>query len=258
MRAKRQIAEHSLSLAMPEGPEVQARLDTALSVVYFVFNEGYTAHEGDALVRRDLCTEALRLGRLLAASSLSTPRVHALVALMAFQAARSAARTDEFGDLVPLDEQDRSRWDLRLIALGFAHFNRSMDGDENTEYHAQAAIAATHARAAFGAPTDWPAILRLYDQLLAMNPSPVVELNRAVALAKVRGPAEALAAIEPLRNDPKLRDYYLLLAVRGHLLLQLGCNIEAAASFRAALECRCTEPERRFLLRKLAASEPRA
>jgi RNA polymerase sigma-70 factor (ECF subfamily) len=133
-----------------------------------------------------------------------------------------------------------------------------MAGEEVSEYHVQAAIAATHARAAASGSIDWPLILNLYDQLLAINPSPVVALNRAVAVAKLRGPAEALAAIAPLENDPKLRDYHLLLAVRGHLLLELGRRTEAAGSFRAALACPCSEPERRFLKRKLESCEPRA
>jgi RNA polymerase sigma-70 factor (ECF subfamily) len=253
VRAKRQIAERRLTLEMPSPPDMGRRLDAVLSVVYFMFNEGYTAHEGDELIRRDLCLEALRLGRLIAASSLSAPRVHALVALMAFQAARTAARVDEAGDLVLLENQDRARWDQRLIALGFTHFDKSIVGDEVSEYHAQAAIGATHARAAAEESIDWPVILRLYDQLLAINPSPVVALNRAVALAKVHGPAEALTALEPLLDDTKLREYYLLLAVRGHLLHSLGRNTEAAEYFRAALECRCSEPERRFLRRKLLA-----
>jgi RNA polymerase sigma-70 factor (ECF subfamily) len=131
-----------------------------------------------------------------------------------------------------------------------------MSGDGVSEYHVQAAIAATHARASVSASRDWPLVLYLYDQLLAINPSPVVALNRAVAVAKVHGPAEALDAIAPLENDPKLHDYYLLLAVRGHLLLELGRRTEAAASFRAALACPCSEPERRFLRRKLADCGP--
>jgi len=173
---------------------------------------------------------------------------------MALEAARLPARVDQAGDLVLLEDQDRSRWDSQLIALGFHHFDRSMAGDEVSEYHAQAAIAATHMRAITS--VDWPVILHLYDQLLAINPSPVVALNRAVAVAKVRGPADALTAIEPLARDPRLRDYYLLLAVRGHLLLELGRPEEAANCFRAALERPCSEPERRFLRRKLAECGP--
>jgi RNA polymerase sigma-70 factor (ECF subfamily) len=250
VRAKRQIRERSLTLEMPHGPELLPRLDSALDVVYFMFNEGYASHEGEKLIRQDLCLEALRLARLIAASSIATPRVDALVALIAFQAARLPARVDESGDLVLLEQQDRSRWDRQLIALGFHHFDRSITGDDVSEDHVQAAIAATHARAESGDAIDWPTILGLYDQLLALNASPVVALNRAVAVAKVHGPEAALATIEPL----KLRDYYLLLAVRGHFLLELNRRVEAAECFRAALDCPCSEPERRFLRRKLAES----
>jgi RNA polymerase sigma-70 factor (ECF subfamily) len=252
VRAKRQIRERQLSLELPVGAEIARRLDAALAVIYFTFNEGYTAHEGDALIRRDLCGEALRLGRLIAASSLSAPRVDALVALIALQMARSPARVNEAGDLILLDDQDRSRWDQELISLGFLHFDRSIAGNEVSAYHVQAAIAATHARAAAAESTDWPTILGLYDQLLELNASPIVALNRAVALSKVNGPAAALEEVERLGSDPKLRDYYLWLAVKGHLLMQLGQREDAAHCFRAALECRCSEPERRFLTRKLA------
>ena len=254
VRAKRQIRADRLTFDLPHGAELTRRLDSVLDVIYFMFNEGYAAHEGEDLIRQDLCLEALRLGSLVASSSLAGPRVHALVALMAFEAARLPARVDQAGDLVLLEDQDRSRWDPQLTALGFHHFDRSMAGVEVTEYHAQAAIAATHARAITS--VDWPVILHLYDQLLAINPSPVVALNRAVAVAKVRGAAEALAAIEPVARDPKLRGYHLLLAVRGHLLLELGRWEEAAICFRAALERPCSEPERRFLRRKLAECEP--
>jgi RNA polymerase sigma-70 factor (ECF subfamily) len=255
VRAKRQIRDQRLTLDMPRGPELGERLDSVLEVLYFLFNEGYAAHEGEELIRQDLCMEGLRLGRLVAASSMGEPRVHALVALMAFEAARLPARVDEAGDLILLDDQDRGRWDGQLIVLGFHHFDRSMAGDEVTAYHAQAAIAATHARAAEAQSTDWPLILKLYDQLLAINASPVVALNRTVAVAKVRGAEEALESIAPLENDPKLRDYYLRLAVRGHLLMELGRRTEAAVSFREALECVCSEPERRFLRRRLGECE---
>jgi RNA polymerase sigma-70 factor (ECF subfamily) len=255
VRAKRQIRERSLTLEVPRGAELERRLDSLIEVIYFMFNEGYTAHEGEDLIRQDLCEEALRLGALVAASSIAAPRVHALVALMAFQAARLPTRTDQAGDLVLLESQDRSRWDRRLIALGFHHLERSMRGSVVSPYHVEAAIAATHARAADAASTDWALILEFYDQLLAINPSPVVALNRAVAVGKVRGPLAALAIVEPLIGNPKLHDYYLLLAVRGHLLLELGRREEAADSFRAALERRCSLPERRFLRGKLAECE---
>jgi RNA polymerase sigma-70 factor (ECF subfamily) len=254
VRAKRQIREQNLTLEMPEGPELVRRLNSVLEVIYFIFNEGYTAHQGQDLIRQDLCAEALRLGELVASSSIATPCVDALVALMALQAARLPARVDEAGDLVLLESQDRNRWDRRLIAVGFHYFDRSMRGDEVSEYHVQAAIAATHARAGDAESIDWPMILELYDQLMAINPSPVVALNRAVAVERVHGASQALAQIEELGRDPKLRDYYLLLAVRGHLLLRLGRAAEAAREFRAALDLPCSEPERRFLRRKLEQS----
>lgn len=245
VRARRQIRDQYLTLEMPHGTELTERLDSVTEVIYFMFNEGYAAHEGEDLIRTDLCFEALRLGHLIATSSIAVPRVHALMALMALQAARLPARTDEAGDLVLLEDQDRTRWDQQLIAIGFHHFDRSIAGGEVSEYHVQAAIAAAHVRD----PVDWPMILDLYDQLFAMNASPVVALNRAVAIARVRGAAEALASIEKLQ----LPGYYLLLAVRGHLLLDLGRRAEAIACFNEALECRCSEPERRFLRRKIAS-----
>jgi RNA polymerase sigma-70 factor (ECF subfamily) len=247
VRAKRQIRDRGLTLELPLGADLPARLDAVLDVVYFIFNEGYAAHEGDALIREDLCGEALRLGRLIATSSLAQPRIDALVALMALQAARSPARVDALGDLVLLDDQDRGLWDQRLIAIGFHHFDRSIAGDVVTRYHVEAAIAATHA----GGP-DWPRVLELYDQLWALNPSPVVALNREVAVAKVHGAGAALIAIESLHDHPQLHSYYLYLAIRGHLLLELHRLAEAADAFRAALECQCSGPERRFLQRKLS------
>jgi RNA polymerase sigma-70 factor (ECF subfamily) len=248
VRARRQIRDQRLTLDMPRGAELTERLDSVIEVIYFLFNEGYSAHEGEDLIRTDLCFEALRLGHLIATSSIAVPRavprIDALMALMALQAARLPARTDEAGDLILLEDQDRTRWDQRLIAIGFHYFDRSIAGDEVSEYHVQAAIAAAHARDAM----DWPTILHLYDQLFAMNASPVVALNRAVAIARVRGAAEALDTIAAL----KLPGYYLLLAVRGHLLLDLGRSQEASNCFYEALECRCSEPERRFLRRKIA------
>jgi RNA polymerase sigma-70 factor (ECF subfamily) len=255
VRAKRQIREKHVDLQVPSGPELRRRLDTVLDVIYFMFNEGYAANDGEELIRLDLCLEALRLGILVSTSSITEPRVHALVALMALQAARLAARVDEAGELVLLEDQDRTRWDQRLIRLGFDHFDQSIAGEDVSDYHVQAAIAATHARAANGNGTDWPLILQLYDQLLSVQASPVVALNRAVAVAKVHGPAEALAAIRPLESHLQLNDYYLFLAVRGHLLLDLGRPLEAATSFRVALQCRCSSPERRFLRRKLEDCE---
>ena len=255
VRAKRQIREQRLTLDMPLGAELAPRLDSVLEVIYLMFNEGYAAHAGEDLIRQDLCVEALRLGRLVAGSSIAEPRVDALVALMALEAARWPARVDASGDLILLEAQDRSRWDPHLLALGFFHFDRSITGEHVSEYHVQAAIAATHVRAADSESRDWPMVLGMYDQLYELNPSPVVALNRAVAVAKVHGAQEGLAAIEPLSEDPKLENYYLRLAVRGHLLLELARPAEAAGCFRAALDCPCSEPERRFLRRKLEACE---
>ncbi len=255
VRAKRQIREDHLSIEMPQGPELRRRLAAVLDVIYFMFNEGYAAHEGEELIRQDLCMEALRLGRLVASSSIATPTVHALVALMALQAARLSARVNESGDLVLLQYQNRALWDRDLIALGFSHFGQSMAGEEVSEYHVQAAIAATHARAADPSATDWATILDLYDRLLMINASPVVALNRAVALARVRGPEAALAILDTLERNSKLSDYHLLLAVRGHLLIEMDRQPEAADCFRAAMECTCSEPERRFLKRKIEEAE---
>jgi RNA polymerase sigma-70 factor, ECF subfamily len=251
VRAKRQIRDSRLTLEVPQGSELQQRLDSLVEVLYFMFNEGYTSHEGEDLSRHDLCMEAIRLGRMVASSSISKPKVDALVALMAFQAARLPARVDDSGNLILLDSQDREKWDHALIALGFHHFDRSIRGEEVSSLHVEAAIAATHARAVTPESTDWPLILEMYDQLFLLNPSPVVTLNRAVAVGKVLGAERALALLEPLETNLRLQDYYLLAAVRGHLLLELGRTDEADACYRTALEQRCSEPERRFLKRRL-------
>jgi RNA polymerase sigma-70 factor (ECF subfamily) len=251
VRAKRQIREMNIRFEVPAGQDLSARIDSALEVVYLMFNEGYAAQSGEDLVRHDLCGEALRLGRLLATSSVGTPQAHALVALMAFQAARLPARVDTAGELVLLEDQDRSQWDRNLIALGFHHFTECAEGTEVTSYHVQAAIAATHARAQESHTTDWKLILELYDQLIELSPSPIVELNRAVVVAKVNGPEAALAELRPLAGNRSLRHYYLLPAVQGQLLLDIGDKPGAAQCFRQALERSCSDPERRFLQRKL-------
>jgi RNA polymerase sigma-70 factor (ECF subfamily) len=255
VRAKRQIRDARVTFDLPSERELSERVDAVLDVLYYMFNEGYATGSGEDLIRQDLCAEALRLGRLVALSPLAAPRVHALVALMALQAARLPARVDASGDVVLFDDQDRGLWDTRLIAIGFDHFDRSMQGEDVSEYHVQAAIAATLARAQDGASVDWPVILSLYDQLIAVNPSPVVALNRAVVIAKVHGAAAALAAIAPLERDRTLRRYHHLLAVRGQLLLELDRRTEAAEAFRAALDCPCSDPERRFLTARLRAAD---
>ena len=252
VRAKRHIREREIALEMPEGNELAERIDTVLEVLYLMFNEGYAAHEGEQLIRQDLCLEALRLGRLLACSSIQLPRVHALVALMAFQAARFEERVGESGELVLLERQDRSRWDSSLIALGFYHFDLSIAGDEVSTYHVQAAIAATHARSFDAGATDWRMILSLYNQLLAIEPTPVVALNRVVAISKVHGAERAIAELDALNAGPPLERYYLYAAVRGHLLLHKGRRAEAASWFQKAAGFPCSEPERRFLRQKVA------
>jgi RNA polymerase sigma-70 factor (ECF subfamily) len=257
VRAKRQIRELGLRLELPGRDELAPRLDSVLEVVYLLFNEGYAAHAGDALVRPDLCAEALRLGRLVADSPLGAPRAHALVALMAFLAARLPARVDARGELVLLEEQDRRLWDERLVAVGFRRLERSAEGPAMSPYHLEAAIAAVHARATGPADTDWAAILELYDQLLALKPSPVVALNRAVALAKVRGADAGLAALQAIEGEPALRGYHLLPAARARLLEEAGQFAAAAACYREALACRASEPERRLLRRRLAECERR-
>jgi RNA polymerase sigma-70 factor (ECF subfamily) len=256
VRAKRALRERKVGLDLPHGRDLRERLGSVLEVIYLMFNEGYNAHAGDDLIRLDLCGEALRLGRLVADSAAVTaPAAHALVALMAFQGARLPARVDGGGELVLLEEQDRTLWDRRLITLGFDHLDRSAEGPDMTAYHVQAAIAAVHASASSPEETRWPEILTLYDDLLALNPSPVIALNRAVALSRVAGVQEALTVVAALEDDPALTNYYLLPSVKGRLLSDLGNRAAAAACYRAALALPCTEPERRFLLRRLSECE---
>ena len=255
VRAKRQIRDKGLSLDLPSGFDLSRRLDRVLDVLYLMFNEGYDAHQGEELIRQDLCFEALRLAILVASSSVSAPRVHALVALIALQTARLPARTDGVGDLVLLDQQDRSRWDERLIAMGFQRFEQSMMGREISTFHVEAAIAATHTRAASPEKTDWKLVLTLYDQLLQLKPSSVVALNRSVAVARVHGAQAALTELDRLDAEPALQNYYLLPAVRGQLLAELDRLDEALIAYRHALALTCNVPEQRFLQRKIEQIE---
>ena len=254
VRAKRALRAEGITLELPGGADLTARLETVLEVVYLLFNEGYKAEGGDDLIRVDLCREALRLGRAMAASPITgTPGAHALVSLMAFQAARLDARVDSEGELVLLEDQDRSRWDARLIALGFAHLAMSAEGPRMTAYHAQAAIAALHARTTSAADTPWPAILARYDDLMTIAPSPVVALNRAVALAKVEGASAGLDAIAGIAAAPELATYHLFWSVEGQLLAETGRRNDARTAYEKALALPCSEPERRFLRRRLGA-----
>lgn len=255
VRAKRLIREEGVSFEMPSSLEMSARLDSVLEVLYLLFNEGYTAHAGENLIRADLVEEAIRLCSLVVVHpATDRPKCHALLALMMFQAARLPARVGEGGELSLLSEQDRSLWNRRLIYLGYKHLDRSAHGDEFTEYHLQAAIAACHAAASSYELTDWAEIVRLYDLLVALNPSPVVALNRAVAVAKWRGPEAGIRAIEAIVAHPALQHYYLLPATLGELWSEMGDTKRAADFYRQALNHPCSEPERRFLSKRLEAT----
>jgi RNA polymerase sigma-70 factor (ECF subfamily) len=254
VRAKRLIREEGITFELPSEYEMSARLDSVLEVLYLLFNEGYTAHSGENLVRADLCDEAIRLCSLVARHpATDLPACHALLALMLFQAARAPARIGESGELSLLDEQDRSLWDRRLINRGFWHLDRSATGDRFTEYHLQAAIAACHVAATNYQLTDWAEIVRLYDLLAGLNPSPIIILNRAVAIARWRGPKEGIEELEKINNHPALSNYYLWHATLGELWSELGDRKKAAGFYLKALACPCSEPERRFLLKRLKA-----
>jgi RNA polymerase sigma-70 factor (ECF subfamily) len=253
VRAKEQLRQEQIAFELPAAADLQARLDDLLAVLYLLFNEGYAASRGAELVRPDLVHEALRLCRLLAQEpALGLHKVHALLALMLLQGARLPARRGVFGELLTLAQQDRSLWRRDWIAEGMLHFARSVGGDELTQYHLEAAIASCHAAAPNYAATDWAAIVRNYDRLLQVSASPVVALNRAIALAKAAGPAAGLAAVDAIAAAPELQSYHLLPASRGMLLWQLGRIGEAVACFRQAAALPCSEPEA-ALLRERAA-----
>ena len=258
-RARQKIRELRVPLEIPAGDGLAPRLDGVLQTLYLLFNEGYKASSGDRLIREDLCHEAIRLATLLASHQAGdTPRTHALVSLMLLSAARLPARVDDGGNLLRLRHQDRSRWDRAMIARGLAHLGRSADGDELSEYHLHAGIAACHCTAADDASTDWPRILTLYDRWAAMNDSPVVALNRAVAVAAVHGPAAGLDAVAATEDRGALESYYLLYAVLAEFESQLGRHARAAAHLRDALRLTDVTSERAFLSAKLAACEGRA
>lgn len=253
VRAKRRMRELDSVLALPERPELAARLDAVLEALYLMFNEGYSASSGDALLRHDLCAEAIRLTTLLVSEpATDEPRVHALLALVLFQASRFDARTDPLGDLVLLAEQDRSRWDQTLIRRGMSHLSRAAGGNALTTYHLEAEIASCHARAARWEDTDWERILTAYDALYRRHPSPLIALNRSVALAEVEGPAAGLAALDALGGEPTLRRYHLLPAARAEMLRRLGDAEAAARALEVASSLAPTEPVRRFLARRRA------
>ena len=259
VRAKRQLRDADVGFELTAADYAE-RLESVLDVLYLLFNEGYAAHAGDRLVRSDLCREAIRLGDLLAEAGArfctvnGAAAVHALLALMHLQAARLPARVGEDDVLLRLADQDRSRWDTPSIARGLQHLDAAASGDALTVYHLEAGIAACHAVAARYEETDWPRIADLYDSLLGMKPTPVVALNRAIALSRVHGPRAGLAAVDAIAGDAVLARYYLLHATIGELALETGDRDRAAECFRAALACECSEPERRFLERRLRAA----
>jgi RNA polymerase sigma factor (sigma-70 family) len=253
VRAKRTLAEARVPFEVPRGADLADRLASVLQVIYLIFNEGYSATAGDDWLRPTLCEEALRLGRILAGLAPDEPEVHGLVALMEIQASRSRARVGPSGEPVLLLEQDRGRWDQLLIRRGLAALARAEElGGAEGPYALQAAIAACHARARTPAETDWKRIASLYDALARLTPSPVVELNRAVALGMAFGPAAGLELVDTLASEPSLRNYHLLPSVRGDLLAKLGRSDEARAEFERAASLTRNVPERELLLERAA------
>jgi len=252
VRAKRKIRDAGIPYAVPDTNDMPARLDAVLTVIYLVFNEGYVATRGEPLMRADLCAEAIRLGRLVRLLMAPQPPAEAtaLVALMLLHDSRRAARLDEAGDLIILEEQDRSRWDQQQIAEALPLVEEALGGGPGP-FALQAAIAAQHCQAARAEDTNWPEIVRLYDLLERLQPSPIVSLNRAVAVAMVEGPRSGLALIDALAATGDLEDYHLLHAARADLLRRTGAGAEAAKSYTRALVLVTNESERRFLERRL-------
>ncbi|WP_408056110.1 RNA polymerase sigma factor [Streptomyces ureilyticus] len=255
VRAKRTLATKGVAFEVPYGPEREARLGSVLEVIYLIFNEGYAATAGDDWLRPALCEDALRLARVLAELMPKEPEVHGLAALLELQASRSAARTGPSGEPVLLKDQNRSRWNRMLIRRGFAALARAESvttGGGPGPYVLQAAIAACHAHAYTYEETDWSRIATLYGLLAARTPSPVVELNRAVAVSMAEGPEPALTIVDALTTEPALRDYHLLPSVRGDLLARVGRTAEARAEFERAAALTRNERERGLLLARAA------
>jgi len=249
VRAKRKISAANIPYRVPEDEELPARLRPVLTVLYLIFNEGYAATEGEALIRRELCAEAIRLARLLAELMPDEPEVLGLLALLLLIDARRPARTAADGSLVLLADQDRALWRREAIAEGLALVRRLLRRNQPGPFQIQAAINAVHADAATAADTDWRAILALYDQLLALTPTQVVAMNRAIAVAEVHGPDDALALLDALA----LEDYQPFHATRADLLRRTGRDVEAAGAYERALELTRNAPERRFLQGRLVA-----
>jgi RNA polymerase sigma-70 factor (ECF subfamily) len=257
VRAKRKIRDAGIPYSVPDTNDMPARLDAVLTVVYLIFNEGYAATQGGALVRTDLSAEAIRLGRLLRTlmGPQTPPEATALVALMLLHDSRREARLDEAGDIVILEEQDRSRWNQQQIDEALPLVDEAF-GNEAGPFAVQAAIAAVHCRAKRAEDTDWPRIVRLYDLLERVQPSPIVSLNRAVAVAMADGPQPALALIDALAATGDLDSYHLLHAARADLLRRVGSKVEAAKSYAQALALVTNDSERRYLERRLREVQP--
>jgi RNA polymerase sigma factor (sigma-70 family) len=251
-RAKQKIQETRVPFEIPVGDELARRLESVLQSLYLLFNEGYKASSGDKLIREELCHEAIRLTESLAQHPAGNEsKTHALLALMLLNAARLAARQDLEGNLRRLEEQDRTRWDQAMIERGMSHLRESASGDSMSEYHLQAGIAACHATAVDYEATDWGRILSLYDRLMEFDDSPIVALNRAVAVANVHGPQAGLQTVRAIPDRKKLASYYLLYAVIGELEMRLNNREAAAQEFRKAFELAETKSERAFLLKRL-------
>lgn len=257
VRAKRTIRERDLAFTIPVAAELPARLDAVLAVLYLLFNEGYTAHSGPALTRQDLCAEAIRLCSILAAAPVGdSPRVHALLALFLLQASRLPARTNDQGALLTLAEQDRTRWDRRLIFAGLRSLRHAAAGETLTTYHLQAEIAACHALAPTYAATDWQRILTAYDDLTQLDRSPLILLNRAVALAEVAGPAAGLHEVTQLLREPTLARYPLAHATHADLHRRVGDYPAAHAAYTVALALTTNPTEHSFLERQRQGVTP--
>jgi RNA polymerase sigma factor (sigma-70 family) len=261
VRAKRTLADKHIPFEVPRGPELAARLSSVLEVIYLIFNEGYSATAGDDLMRPNLCEDALRLGRILAELTPTEPEVHGLVALMEIQASRTRARITSTGEPVLLFDQNRTQWDQLLIHRGLAAIERARQINTNHvnttrgPYLLQAEIAACHARARTPSETDWPRIVILYTELAQLIPSPVIELNRAVAVSMAHGPQAGLTLVDALASDPSLARYHLLPSVRADLLYKLGRHSEARAEFERAAALTRNTRERDLLLTRAASCE---